>query len=299
MSAGEPQAVDLARLIAMLAEEVIAQTRGQARGHRCACHAVADDCCPARVQPMVDAGAARIGVHASGGAPQGVAGLIDHTLLKADATREDIDTLCREAAEFHFASVCVNPAWVSRCAALLRSTPVAVCTVVGFPLGATTPDVKAYETRRVIFDGAREVDMVINVGALKSGDVRLVEKDIEVVAAVCRDAGAISKVIIEAALLTDEEKITACTLAKAAGADFVKTSTGFGPGGATAADVALMRRVVGPDMGVKAAGGVRDLAGLQAMVAAGATRVGASAGVKIVREVATGKSEPATAGKGY
>jgi len=177
---------------------------------------------------------------------------------------------------------------------------VAVCTVVGFPLGATTPDVKQYETRRVIFDGAREVDMVINVGALKSGDVRLVEKDIEVVAAVCRDAGAISKVIIEAALLTDEEKVTACTLAKAAGADFVKTSTGFGPGGATVADVALMRRVVGPDMGVKAAGGVRDLAGLQAMVAAGATRVGASAGVKIVREVSTGRSEPAVAGKsGY
>jgi deoxyribose-phosphate aldolase len=299
MSAGEPHSVDLARLIAMLAEEVIAQTGGQARGHRCACHSVADDCCPSRMQPIIDAGAARIGVHASGGAPQGVAGLIDHTLLKADATREDIDTLCREAAEFGFASVCVNPAWVARCASLLRATPVAVCTVVGFPLGATTADVKEYETRRVIFDGAREVDMVINVGALKSGDVRLVEKDIEVVAAVCRDAGALSKVIIEAALLTDEEKITACTLAKAAGADFVKTSTGFGPGGATVADVALMRRVVGPDMGVKAAGGVRDLAGLQAMVAAGATRVGASAGVKIVREVVTGKSEPATAGKGY
>jgi deoxyribose-phosphate aldolase len=299
MSGQEPHAVDLARLIAMLAEEVIAQTRGQVRGHRCACHSVADDCCPTRMQPIVDAGAARIGVHASGGAPQGVAGLIDHTLLKADATRDEIDRLCREAAEFHFASVCVNPTWVARCASLLRSTPVAVCTVVGFPLGATTADVKEYETRRVIFDGAREVDMVINVGALKSGDVRLVEKDIEVVAAVCRGAGALSKVIIEAALLTDEEKVTACTLAKAAGADFVKTSTGFGPGGATVADVALMRRVVGPEMGVKAAGGVRDLAGLQAMVAAGATRVGASAGVKIVREVTTGRSEPAAAGKGY
>jgi deoxyribose-phosphate aldolase len=164
--------------------------------------------------------------------------------------------------------------------------------VVGFPLGATTPDVKQYETRRVIFDGAREVDMVINVGALKSGDLRLVEQDIACVAGACRDAGVISKVIIEAALLTDDEKVTACTLAKAAGADFVKTSTGFGPGGATVADVALMRRVVGPDMGVKAAGGVRDLAGLQAMVAAGATRIGASAGVKIVREEKTGKAEP-------
>jgi deoxyribose-phosphate aldolase len=163
---------------------------------------------------------------------------------------------------------------------------------VGFPLGATTPDVKAYETRRAIFDGANEIDMVINVGALKSGDVRLVEKDIDAVASVCRHTGVISKVIIEAALLTDEEKITACTLAKAAGADYVKTSTGFGPGGATVADVALMRRVVGPEMGVKAAGGVRDLEGLQAMVAAGATRVGASAGVKIV----TGAKAPAGAG---
>jgi deoxyribose-phosphate aldolase len=156
--------------------------------------------------------------------------------------------------------------------------------VVGFPLGATTADVKNYETRRVIFDGAREVDMVINIGALKSGDVRTVEKDIEAVAAVCREAGVISKVIIEAALLTDDEKVTACTLAKAAGADFVKTSTGFGPGGATVADVALMRRVVGADMGVKAAGGVRDLEGLKAMVEAGASRVGASAGVKIVQQ---------------
>jgi deoxyribose-phosphate aldolase len=161
---------------------------------------------------------------------------------------------------------------------------VSVCTVVGFPLGATTSDVKHFETRRVIFDGAREVDMVINIGALKSGDVRLVEQDIEAVTQPCRDCGVISKVIIEAAYLTDEEKVTACTLAKAAGADFVKTSTGFGPGGATVADVALMRRVVGDNMGVKAAGGVRDLHALQAMVAAGASRVGASAGVKIVQQ---------------
>jgi len=298
----DQHSVGLARLVAMLAEEVIAQTRMLApvRVRSCGCHAVAEDCCPARMQPIVDAGAVRLGLHATGGAPVPVAQLIDHTLLKADATRSDIETLCREAVEFQFASVCVNPTWVTLCASLLRATPVAVCTVVGFPLGATTTDVKQYETRRAIFDGAREIDMVINVGALKSGDVRLVERDIEAVAATCRDAGATSKVIIEAALLTDEEKATACTLAKVAGADFVKTSTGFGPGGATVADVALMRRVVGPEMGVKAAGGVRDLAGLQAMVAAGATRVGASAGVKIVREVATGKSEPAAAGKsGY
>jgi deoxyribose-phosphate aldolase len=213
-----------------------------------------------------------------------VAGLIDHTLLKPDATRLDLETLCREAAEFNFATVCVNPTWVALCASQLRHTSVGVCTVVGFPLGATTPDVKHYETRRVLFDGAREVDMVINVGALKSGDVRLVERDIEAVAQPCREAGVISKVIIEAAFLTDDEKVTACTLAKAAGADFVKTSTGFGPGGATVADVALMRRVVGAQMGVKAAGGVRDLEGLKAMVAAGASRVGASAGVKIVQQ---------------
>jgi deoxyribose-phosphate aldolase len=161
---------------------------------------------------------------------------------------------------------------------------VAVCSVVGFPLGATTPDVKQYETRRAIFDGAREIDMVINVGALKSGDLALVERDLLAVTAACREAGATSKVIIEAALLTDAEKVIACTLARAAAADFVKTSTGFGPGGATAADVALMRRTVGAEMGVKAAGGVRTLDGVKAMVAAGATRIGASAGVRIVGE---------------
>jgi deoxyribose-phosphate aldolase len=213
-----------------------------------------------------------------------VASMIDHTLLKADATRANIEELCREAAQFHFATVCVNPTWVAVAAKLLAGSGVGVCSVVGFPLGATTPDVKGYETRRAIFDGAREIDMVINVGALKSGDLRVVECDIVSVTTPCRDAGALSKVIIEAALLTDDEKITACTLAKAAGADYVKTSTGFGPGGATAADVALMRRIVGAEMGVKAAGGVRDLEGMKAMIAAGATRVGASAGVKIVQQ---------------
>ncbi|MEQ1896295.1 MAG: deoxyribose-phosphate aldolase [Vicinamibacterales bacterium] len=210
--------------------------------------------------------------------------MIDHTLLKPDASRAEVETLCREAAQFGFATVCVNPTWVAACARLLRGTPVKVTSVVGFPLGATTPDVKNYETRRALFDGAGEIDMVINVGALKSGDLRMVERDIEAVAGPCREAGAVSKVIIEAALLTDEEKITACTLAKAAGADYVKTSTGFGPGGATVADVALMRRVVGDAMGVKAAGGVRDLESVKAMVAAGATRIGASAGVRIVQE---------------
>ncbi len=276
------QTVDLSRLIALIAEEVLAATRRPAV--QCGCHSVHEDCCPTRLQGVIDAGAARLGVHATGGAPNGVSNLIDHTLLKPDASRQELEKLCREAAEFRFATVCVNPTWVKFCASQLAHTQVGVCTVVGFPLGATTPDVKNYETRRVIFDGAREVDMVINVGALKSGDVRLVEQDIEAVAQPCREAGVISKVIIEAALLTDDEKVTACTLAKAAGADFVKTSTGFGPGGATVADVALMRRVVGADMGVKAAGGVRDLEGLRAMVAAGASRVGASAGVKIVQQ---------------
>jgi deoxyribose-phosphate aldolase len=192
----------------------------------------------------------------------------------------------------------VNPAWVAAAASLLRGSVVKVCSVVGFPLGATTADVKHYETRRAIFDGASEIDMVINIGALKSGDLQTVERDIAAVVQPCGEAGVVSKVIIEVALLKDEEKIAACTLAKAAGADFVKTSTGFASGGATAHDVALMRRVVGAEMGVKAAGGVRDYEGLKAMVAAGATRVGASAGVKIVQE-SKGQKGAAGAPAGY
>jgi deoxyribose-phosphate aldolase len=286
---------ELQRVIdVIVAELAVTGARPQTR---CACHSVVDDCCPDRLRGVIDAGATRVGLHAAGGAPQGVASMIDHTLLKPDATRQNIEELCREAAQFKFATVCVNPAWVALSARLLAGSGVGVCSVVGFPLGATTADVKGYETRRAIFDGAREIDMVINVGALKSGDLRLVERDIESVTTPCRDCGALSKVIIEAALLTDDEKVTACTLAKAAGADYVKTSTGFGPGGATAADVALMRRVVGAEMGVKAAGGVRDLEGLQAMVAAGATRVGASAGVKIVQQARGEK--PAVAPAGY
>ena len=275
---------DLQRLVEIITEEVVAAQRTATVAGPCSCHAVRSDCCPDRLRSMIDAGATRLGLHATGAGTAGVSGVIDHTLLKADATREEIEKLCREAAEFGFATVCVNPAWVATAAAKLRGTGVGVCSVVGFPLGATTADVKNFETRRAIFDGATEIDMVINVGALKSGDLRTVERDIEAVTDPCRQCGVVSKVIIEAALLTDEQKITACTLSKAAGADFVKTSTGFGPGGATAADVALMRRVVGAEMGVKAAGGVRDLEGLKAMVAAGASRVGASAGVKIVQE---------------
>ena len=289
---------DLQRLVEIITEELLAaQGPGGSQG-RCACHAVQSDCCPTRLRGVLDAGATRLGLHATGGAPGGVSGMIDHTLLKADATRAEIEKLCREAAEFHFATVCVNPVWVAFAASRLRDTGAGVCSVVGFPLGATTADVKNFETRRAIYDGASEIDMVINIGALKSGDLRTVERDIEAVVEPCRQCGVVSKVIIEAALLTDDEKITASTLTKAAGADFVKTSTGFGPGGATVADVALMRRVVGAEMGVKAAGGVRDLEGLKAMVAAGATRVGASAGVKIVQE--SRGQKPAAAGpSGY
>jgi len=287
---------DLQRLIQIVVEELAAAGRVPTP-LRCGCHAVLYECCPDRLRSILDAGASRIGLHASGGSAGTVAGMIDHTLLKPDATRQDIDTLCHEAAQYEFASVCVNPAWVALCARLLRDSRVKVCSVVGFPLGATTADTKHFETRRAIFDGACEIDMVINIGGLKSGDLRLVERDIEAVTVPCRETGAVSKVIIEAALLTDDEKITACTLAKAAGADFVKTSTGFGPGGATAHDVALMRRVVGEDMGVKAAGGVRDLEGLKAMVAAGATRIGASAGVRIVQE--SQGQQPTGAAKGY
>jgi deoxyribose-phosphate aldolase len=286
---------EIQRLIDMIVGELAAAT-ARPQG-RCACHSVLDDCCPDRLRGVLDAGATRVGLYATGGAPAGVASLIDHTLLKPDATRLNIEELCREAAQFKFATVCVNPTWVALSARLLAGTGVGVCSVVGFPLGATTADVKGYETQRAIFDGAREIDMVINVGALKSGDLRVVERDIAAVTAPCRECGALSKVIIEAALLTDDEKVTACTLAKAAGADYVKTSTGFGPGGATAADVALMRRVVGAEMGVKAAGGVRDLEGMKAMIAAGATRVGASAGVKIVQQ--SRGEQPTAVSRGY
>src|SRR5215470_8697931 len=287
---------ELQRLIDVIVQE-LRQVSAQSEA-RCACHGMSSECCPDRLRGVIDAGATRVGVHAVGGAPATVASMIDHTLLKPDATRKDIENLCREAAQFSFATVCVNPTWVSLAARLLSASSVGVCSVVGFPLGATTADVKGYETRRAIYDGAREIDMVINIGALKSGDLRTVERDIEAVTLPSRESGALSKVIIETALLTDDEKVTASTIAKAAGADYVKTSTGFGPGGATAADVALMRRVVGSEMGIKAAGGVRDLEGVKAMVAAGATRVGASAGVKIVQQ-ARGEKPAVGAASGY
>jgi deoxyribose-phosphate aldolase len=288
--------VDLERLIQIIVEELAAADAVRAPV-RCSCHSVLYECCPSRVAPVVQAGATRLGFQAVGGGAGDVAGMIDHTLLKPDATKSEIEALCREAVQYGFASVCVNPTWVATCARLVRGSAVAVCSVVGFPLGATTADTKQYETRRAIFDGAREIDMVINVGALKSGDLHLVERDIRGVTSACRESNVLSKVIIETALLTEDEKVAACTLAKAAAADFVKTSTGFGPGGATADDVALMRRVVGEDMGVKASGGVRTLEGLKAMMAAGATRIGASAGVRIVQQ--SRGQQPAGAEKGY
>jgi deoxyribose-phosphate aldolase len=243
--------------------------------------------CQDKVQQVVDAGASRL-TSTLGNVSMGtaLAKMIDHTLLKADAAQDQIAQLCYEASKYGFAAVCVNPSYVKLCSQLLRGTPVHVCTVVGFPLGATPPEVKAYETQQAIDDGATEIDMVINIGALKSKDYALVERDIATVARSSHAGGALLKVIIEAALLTDEEKVIACQLSKVAGADYVKTSTGFGPGGATARDVALMRQVVGPEMGIKAAGGIKTFQDAQAMVAAGATRIGASAGVKILQEAA-------------
>ena len=255
---------------------------------------------PEETRTLHEAGAARVG--ATTGycpAPDGLASLIDHTLLKPDAAREDIEQICREALQFCFASVCVNPNWVPLCASMLRGSGVKVCTVIGFPFGSHLPDVKAYEARRAVEQGADEVDMVINIGALKSKDYALVEQDIRgVVQAVGKDT--VVKVILETSLLNRDEKVMGSSLSKAAGADFVKTSTGFAGGGATVEDVRLMRETVGPEMGVKASGGVRTSEDVQKMVEAGATRIGASASVKIVRgEAAAGPQGSPQGAKGY
>lgn len=247
--------------------------------------------CRADVERIVDAGASRIGIVLGETATaHDWASLIDHTLLKPEASESDIEKLCQEAVEFGFASVCVNPVWVKRAAEFLKNSNVPVCTVIGFPLGATLPDVKAYETRRAIFNGAREVDMVINIGALKSGDDCAVEDDIRAVAEAAHENGILCKVIIETALLTDDEKVRACLASKNAGADFVKTSTGFAKGGATVEDVNLMRRTVGKSLGVKASGGVKGIDDARKMFEAGATRIGASVGVKIAQEASGIKS---------
>jgi deoxyribose-phosphate aldolase len=240
--------------------------------------------CADRVKLVVENGAGRI-TSGLGYIPRdlGVARLIDHTLLKPDASAGEIAQLCREAREYHFASVCVNSAYVPLCADLLKGSDVAVCTVVGFPLGASPAEVKSYEAQLAIQNGATEIDMVMNIGALKSRDLKALYNDIATVVKTSHAHNVICKVIFETSKLTDEEKVIASQVSKMAGADFVKTSTGFGGGGATAEDVALMRKVVGPDIGVKASGGVRNLQDAQAMVKAGATRIGASAGVAIVK----------------
>lgn len=225
---------------------------------------------------------AGLGIDAAGGMDIDLARYIDHTLLKPEATKEQVTLLCEEARKFNFASVCINPSYVPLSAKLLRDSSVKVCTVIGFPLGATSTPSKSFEAEQALREGAREIDMVINVGFLKSGDFEYVEHDIFSVATSCRRYNALLKVILETALLTDHEKIKACILAKRAGADFVKTSTGFSKGGATAGDIALMRKVVGSAMGVKASGGVRTREEALEMVASGADRIGASASVKIV-----------------
>ncbi|MEW6061005.1 MAG: deoxyribose-phosphate aldolase [Bacteroidota bacterium] len=218
--------------------------------------------------------------------------MIDHTLLKPEATVQQIEQLCAEAKKYHFASVCINPSYVPLCASLLKDTDIKVCTVIGFPLGATSTETKAFETEQAIKSGATEVDMVINVGRLKSTEYHYVEHDIFAVVSTAKRYGVLTKVIIETGLLTDEEKVIACMLAKRAGADFVKTSTGFSKGGATAGDIALMRYVVGSAMGVKASGGVRTREDALKMVASGADRIGASASVAIA-------SGTTTSGGGY
>jgi len=281
---------DRSQLIESITRQVMASLTGaagaadgSATGSCATCSGGCAARCAPKVQEVVSSGASRIGYSGEAGSvPQTLAKYIDHTLLKPDATAADIDKLCAEAVQFGFASVCINPVWVARAAQALKGSEVAVASVIGFPFGATITEIKAHETRRVIRDGAREIDMVINIGALKSGLLDLVRADIAAVSDACHESGAINKVIIEAALLTDTEKVIVCRLAKEAKADFVKTSTGYASGGATVFDVALMREAVGPRIGVKAAGGIRTKSDVEEMIAAGATRIGASAGVKIV-----------------
>ncbi len=291
---------DLESLVEQITQEVLLYTQGhktmamrcmECRNEQCAA------VCPDEVRRLIQAGANRITL---GLAPQeqvahDIARLIDHTALKPDTTEAKIRQLCREALEYSFASVCVNPCWVPLCAELLRASEVLVCTVIGFPLGATTTGTKVYETHEACRKGAQEVDMVLNIGALKSGLVDEACEDIRAVAEAAHQHGSQLKVIIETCLLTDEEKVQASTIAKIAGADFVKTSTGFSTGGATAADVALMRHVVDDDLGVKASGGVGGLQNALIMIEAGATRLGASAGVQIVEQARDGKEENASA----
>ena len=283
------QGLDRDALVEAITRQILAGLQGgsaaggSATGGCATCRLSCAAGCADKVRDVVAGGATRVEYHGPGDdVPLDLARYIDHTLLKPDATAEQVDRLCAEAKEHHFAAVCINPTWVRRAADQLRGSGVSVASVIGFPFGAGTTDVKAMETRRAVRDGAREIDMVINIGALKSGMYEAVRDDIAAVSDACHESGALNKVIIETALLTDEEKVVACRLAQQAKADYVKTSTGYASGGATVFDVALMRETVGPKMGVKAAGGIRTAEDVTEMIAAGATRIGASAGVKIV-----------------
>jgi len=291
----EPALADLSEADLRRVADRISELLGKSAGGKPSEHTCTEACgfcksCsdvnPELVQSLIDLGADRI-THRGGGSavPKEIAKYIDHTLLRSDATFDQVTKLCQEAREFGFASVCINPFYVRHSAGLLKGSSVKVCTVIGFPLGANMMETKALEARRAIRDGATEIDMVINVGALKSGQDDIVYRDIRAVVEAAMDGGAICKVILETALLNDDEKTRACKAARKARADFVKTSTGFGPGGATAEDVALMSRAVsGTKMGVKASGGIRNLEDAKQMIQAGATRIGASAGVRIVKE---------------
>jgi deoxyribose-phosphate aldolase len=280
---------DFERIVEEVVQQVLKKlgderrlTEGEGECAVCVLCGQCADKVPEVVGKIKDAGATRISCTPGvTNVRKDIAPLIDHTLLKPDATQAQVAQLCCEARELNFASVCVNPAYVKQAASLLEGTGVVTCSVVGFPLGASKREIKAYEARRAVLDGAREIDMVMNVGAMKSGDYKLVEDDMSAVREAC-GRNVVLKVIIETALLTDEEKVKACEIAKKVGVDFVKTSTGFGPGGATVEDVRLMRSVVGAEMGVKASGGIRDTEAAEQMIAAGASRIGASASVKIV-----------------
>ncbi len=275
--------LDLDRLVRQIGDEILERLKHQPNGAtkqqaaHCACET---DVSQVPRAPVIPAAGSWLPPE------EGIARFIDHTLLKPDAAGEEIERLCAEAREHGFLAVCVHPAWVARAVRELRGSSVRTATVVGFPHGATVTPAKCAETEQVLKLGASEVDMVIHVGALKAGNLDAVYADIRAVAEMAHAAGALVKVILEMALLNEEQKITGCVLAKLAGADFVKTSTGFGPSGADAGDVALMRRVVGPEMGIKAAGGIRSFQAFREMMASGATRIGASASVSILREAA-------------
>lgn len=294
---------DLARVADRISQLLGKAGQGSRDGHACTeacgfCQSCAE-LNPELARSFINLGADRI-THRGAGetVPKDIAKYIDHTLLRPDATFDQVTRLCNEAREFGFASVCVNPCFVKHCAGLLRGSSVKVCTVIGFPLGANVTETKALEARRAIRDGATEVDMVINIGALKSGRDELVYRDIRAVVEAAMDGGAICKVILETSLLNDDEKVRGCQASKRARADFVKTATGFGPGGATAEDVSLMSRAVsGTKMGVKASGGIRNLQDAEKMIRAGATRIGASAGVRIVKESQGVTVSEAAAGK--